>query len=93
MSGSILCNTHGYSRRTRVCTHVVDGLELRVGRGFHWYATNGVPDEARCSACEEASIRMTAEAWEAYSSPFVVALCWGCYCDAAAMNDVELPES
>ena len=85
MSDPIVCDVHGESVATYVCTHICDTLQDGVPRGFLWQLNDGEYD-AICAACNA----MPDEAWEEQASDTLRLLCFECYAKAAELNGITM---
>ena len=80
--GKIECNVHGAQPGTRVCKHIVAGLNSRQRVGFFWATED--PDEPRpdawCGACQ-IRVRASGGEWvgEALENLDPQVLCGACY--------------
>ncbi len=85
MAGKLTCATHGAQDETFVCVHIIKTLKDGEPRGFWWGNHDGV-FEAICSACND----LSEEDFLAQGPDIIAPLCFGCFCDAAAMNGVDI---
>ena len=83
----INCATHGRSKRTVVCTHIVQSLADGKPRGFFYTDEEGEEPQAWCADCEERFVA-AGHVWTpenlAYLDPQV--LCFHCFRAGKELN-------
>ncbi|MEM8935575.1 MAG: hypothetical protein AAGC77_04130 [Pseudomonadota bacterium] len=86
MTATITCPAHGSQPETFVCVHIIEGMEAGEARGF-WYSKNpdGVYD-AVCGACDA----LSQDDFDALGPENIKVICFGCFKEAAALNDIDI---
>lgn len=86
MTDKLVCDEHGDSEATFVCTHIIQTLDDAVPRGFNWSLDRDGEYQAACSACRSLS---DAE-WERVAGEVCTILCLGCFKQAASLNGITI---
>lgn len=83
------CATHGRQKQTFVCKHITATLKDGEARGFVWSYEGEGKDamfEALCMECND----LDEAAFAATANDIIMALCYGCFREAAAINGMIL---
>ncbi|HPF22635.1 MAG: hypothetical protein R3C08_09210 [Hyphomonas sp.] len=81
----IECSAHGSNEETFVCSHILETLQKRIPKGFHWILDHDGCIQAFCDACWNA----TDEEWAETSATVCRLICLVCLKDAATINGIN----